>query len=97
MNEWVWVWLGLAVIFTVAEVIEGGGFTGPWALGAGAAACLEWFSAPISWQWTAFVGLSSVVFVVWRRAAHPVAPSMHSRSRRDENAAIAAQEHPPTG
>ena len=71
MNEWFWVWVGLAVIFTVAEIIEGGGFVGPWALGATVAAVLELTSAPIDWQWAAFIGLSGTVFVLWQRLFHP--------------------------
>lgn len=71
MNEWFWVWVGLAVIFTVAEIIEGGGFIGPWALGAAVAAVLELLASPVNWQWAAFIGISSIVFIAWRRVFYP--------------------------
>lgn len=72
MNLWFWVWVALAGIFAVAELIEEGWFIGPWALGSASAALLEYLSAPINWQWAAFLGISATTFVAIRRIFYPV-------------------------
>ena len=65
---WIWVWIMLAVILAIAEMIAGGGLLLPFGIGAALAALLE-FTAPgsITWQWAAFLGLSSVLLVGWAR------------------------------
>lgn len=73
VNPWFWVWVALVIVFTVAEIIEGGGFIGPWAVGALAAAVLEAAGSSIDLQWVAFIGLSSIGVIGWRRLMHPVA------------------------
>ncbi len=67
MNEWVWVWVGLAVILAVAEVVQPGWLYLPWAIGAALAAALEFAGVHIWWQWGVFVGVSSVIFVIAQR------------------------------
>lgn len=97
MNDWFWVWLGLVAVFTVAEIIEGGGFVGPWALGAAAAAVLEALSASITLQWLAFIGLSGLVFVIWRRTFYPVTrpqTSSAGAARAAEKSPASARERP---
>lgn len=85
MNEWFWVWLALVVIFTVAEIIEGGGFVGPWAVGAAVAALFELLSLPIEAQWIAFIGVSSVLVVAWRRTFHPIQRAAHAATEPEED------------
>ena len=58
----------LAVILAVAEMIAGGGLLLPFGIGAALAALLEYIApGSITWQWAAFLGLSSVLLVVWAR------------------------------
>ena len=65
---WIWVWVLLALILSVAEVVSGGFYALPFAIGAIVAAGLE-FIRPrsIEWQWLAFLGVSSAIFVVAQR------------------------------
>ncbi len=62
-----WAWVSLAVIFALAESVNGGLLVLPWAFGAGAAAVLEALGAPMSWQWLTFLALSSVLLVAGQR------------------------------
>lgn len=73
MNIWLWVWVALAVILSVAEIFTAGFFLLPFGIGAGIAALLEFvWPGSIGWQWAAFVGLSSLLLVVLRRFADRV-------------------------
>ncbi|MDZ4168126.1 MAG: NfeD family protein [Coriobacteriia bacterium] len=69
--DWVWVWVSLAVILSVAEIFTGGFFLLPFGIGAAVAALIQFFWGPssIGWQWAAFVGVSSVLLVTMRRFA----------------------------
>jgi len=65
---WIWVWIMLAIILAVAEMIAGGGLLLPFAIGAALAALLEYIApGSTTWQWAAFLGLSSVLLVVRAR------------------------------
>lgn len=73
VNIWFWVWVALAVILSVAEIFTAGFFLLPFGIGAAVAAALEFFApGSIGWQWTAFVGISSLMLVVLRRFADRV-------------------------
>lgn len=72
MNEWFWVWVLLAVVFSVAEIFTGGFFVLPFGVGAACAAALEFFGIGIGWQWAAFLGVSVVVLVLARRLSNLV-------------------------
>lgn len=67
MNLWFWAWVALAVIFALAESVNGGLLVLPWSFGAAAAAILDALGAPMSWQWITFVVLSSVLLVLGQR------------------------------
>jgi len=67
MNLWFWAWVSLAVIFALAESVNGGLLVLPWAFGAAAAAGLDALGAPMSWQWLTFLVLSSVLLVAGQR------------------------------
>ena len=65
-NEiWRWVWLGLAVVMALAEIVTAGFFILPFALGAAVAFILAWLGAAVALQWAAFVVLSiaSLIFL----------------------------------
>lgn len=64
-NEvWRWVWLGMAVVMGLAEIVTAGFFILPFALGASVAFILAWIGVDVGWQWGAFVVLS-IVSLVW--------------------------------
>jgi membrane protein implicated in regulation of membrane protease activity len=60
-------WIALAVIFVVGEVLSPGWLLLPFGIGAACAAAIELIGGPSSWQWLAFVGVSSVLLVVSQR------------------------------
>lgn len=67
---WIWVWLVFAVIMAVGEWLEGGGFLLPFAVGASAAALMEWlWPGSSTGQWIAFLSITSVLTIVIRRRA----------------------------
>lgn len=67
MQLWFWAWVALAVVFAIAESVNGGLLVLPWAFGAAAAAALEALGAPVPWQWLTFVALSSILLVAGQR------------------------------
>ena len=68
-----WVWVVLAVVFSVAEIFTAGFFMLPFGIGAACAAALEFFwPGTIALQWIAFVGISSLLLVGLRRFANQV-------------------------
>lgn len=62
-----WAWIIVAVVCALGESVAGGFYSLPWAIGAAAAAILEVMHVSHGWQWTALVGVSSVIFVVGQR------------------------------
>lgn len=71
--DWVWVWVSLAVILSVAEIFTGGFFLLPFGIGAAVAALLQFiWPGSIGWQWAAFIGVSSVLLVTMRRFAEHI-------------------------
>jgi membrane protein implicated in regulation of membrane protease activity len=72
-NVWLWVWVALAVILSVAEIFTAGFFLLPFGIGAAVAAVLELvWPGSIAWQWVAFIGVSSLLLVGLRRFASHV-------------------------
>ena len=67
MHLWFWAWVTLAVLFAIAESVNGGLLVLPWSLGAASAAALDALGATPQWQWIAFVGVSSVLLVLAQR------------------------------
>lgn len=66
---WFWMWLGAAVLMSVAEMFTAGFFMLPIGLGAAVAAVLAWFDVPLMWQWVAFLGSSAAFFLALRGVA----------------------------
>lgn len=67
VNLWFWAWVVLAIIFAIAESVNGSLLVLPWAFGAAAAAVLDAMGAPIAWQWITFLVLSSALLVAGQR------------------------------
>lgn len=67
-NElWRWVWTGLAVLLSVAEIFTAGFFLLPFGIGAAAAALLAWVGVGLVLQWLAFIAVSIVALVGLQR------------------------------
>ncbi len=66
MDYWFWVWLVAAVMLSAAEIFTAGFFMLPFGVGAALAAVLAFFDVALVWQWTAFVGLSSLLLFTLR-------------------------------
>lgn len=60
-------WVALAAILFIAEALDPQRLVLPFAVGAATAAVVAWSGGPSSWQWLAFVGVSSVLLVVLQR------------------------------
>jgi membrane protein implicated in regulation of membrane protease activity len=71
LDVWPWVWLGIAVVFALVElVVVGGSFIVlPWAASAFVASILAFYDAPIEAQWLTFVLGGSVLFLLLYRWA----------------------------
>jgi membrane protein implicated in regulation of membrane protease activity len=67
VNPWFWAWITLVVVFALGEAVTGGLLILPWAFGAVVAAALEALRLPVSWQWIAFLVVSSVLTVLGQR------------------------------
>ena len=72
MDAWFWVWLGLAAVFSIAELFTAGFFLLPFGIGAAVAALLNVLSVPLGWQWVAFIGASALSLLLLRRVAERI-------------------------
>lgn len=67
-NEmWRWLWTGLAVVLSIAEIFTMGFFLLPFGIGAAAAAVLAWLNAGILAQWIVFFIVSAASLWVTQR------------------------------
>ena len=64
-----WIWVGIAAVFTVAEIFTAGFFLFPFAVGAGVAALVNFLGLPMWLQWICFLGISGVLVAFSRRLA----------------------------
>ncbi len=67
-NElWRWLWLGLATVLGIGEVLTAGFFLLPFVIGAGMAALVAWLGiAPLA-QWLVFFGISLLSWALLHR------------------------------
>jgi membrane protein implicated in regulation of membrane protease activity len=67
-NElWRWLWLGLAAVLGIGEVLTAGFFLLPFVIGAGMAALVAWLGiAPLA-QWLVFFGISLLSWALLHR------------------------------
>lgn len=84
VDVWTWMWLGLAVVLAVGEILTAGFFLLPFGIGAAVAAVLSAFSVGLLWQWVAFIAVTVVSLIFFRRFAKRVAdqPSIATGSAR---------------
>ena len=67
-NEvWRWVWVGLAVFMSLAEIFTAGFFMLPFAIGAGLAAVAAWLDLGGAVQWVLFFAGTGVSMLYLRR------------------------------
>lgn len=71
LNLWPWIWLGIAVVFALVElVVVGGSFIIlPWAASAFIAAILAFYDVSIEIQWAVFVFGGAILFALLYRWA----------------------------
>ncbi|MEZ5263408.1 MAG: NfeD family protein [Acidimicrobiales bacterium] len=71
LNLWPWVWLGVAVVFTIVELtVLGGNFILlPWAISAFVASLLGFAEAPVVAQWLVFAIGGAMLFGLFYRLA----------------------------
>jgi len=67
MDYGFWLWLGAAVLLSVAEIFTAGFFLLPFGIGAAAAAAVTYFNYSVAWQWTAFIAISGLSLFALRR------------------------------
>ncbi len=63
---WFWIWVSLAALLLVAEIFTAGFFMLPFGVGAAIAALLAFLDVGLVWQWTAFIAVSVVCFLLLR-------------------------------
>jgi membrane protein implicated in regulation of membrane protease activity len=66
---WFWIWLVLAAILAVGEMLTASFFLLPFALGAAIAAVAHFLGAPLWLQWAAFIVVSIVALFALRPLA----------------------------
>ena len=64
---WRWLWLGLAVLLGIGEVVTAGCVLLPFVIGGGAAAVVSWLGLSILAQWLVFFGVSLLSWAVLHR------------------------------
>lgn len=71
LDVWPWIWLGIAVLFALVElVVVGGSFIIlPWSASAFVAAILAFYDVSIEIQWAVFVFGGALLFAVLYRWA----------------------------
>ena len=72
MDAWFWVWLGLAAMFSIAELFTAGFFLLPFGIGAALAAVLNLLGVSVGWQWVAFIGGSFAALLPMRHLAERI-------------------------
>jgi inner membrane protein len=76
LTDWLpWIWLILAIIFTIAEIFTAGFFLISFGVGAGAAAVVAFFHFGFLVQLGAFVAVSALMLALLR----PFAQRVYSR------------------
>ncbi len=66
---WRWLWLGIAVVLGVGEMVTAGFFMLPFAIGAAIATLLAWADVSITVQLVVFISTSLIAVVALRRFA----------------------------
>ncbi len=74
MRAWFWAWLVVALAIGIVSALTRDRASSPFAAGALAAAALEALHGSPVWEWTAFLGVSAVLFLAvnsaWYRRRH---------------------------
>lgn len=68
-NLWRWLWLGIAVVLGIGEMLTAGFFMLPFAIGAAIAALLAWAQVALVVQLVVFIAVSLAAVVALRRFA----------------------------
>ena len=92
-DMWQWIWLGMALLLAIGEMLTAGFFMLPFAVGAGVAAILAFFDVAVPIQFLVFLGTSILALVALRRfAASDHEPSYPVGAKRYVGAAALVLE-----
>jgi membrane protein implicated in regulation of membrane protease activity len=83
VRPWFWGWLVTCVALAIASALARDRASAPFAVGAAAAAALEAFRATPTAEWTAFLVVSSAVFILVNRRRYR---ARHAPGATDEPA-----------
>ncbi|MDO8964598.1 MAG: hypothetical protein Q7W30_08940 [Coriobacteriia bacterium] len=81
MRPWFWGWLIAAAALALVSLVTRDRATAPFAAGAFTATALEAFRASPAVEWSAFLVVSSVVFIAVNRHRYR---ARHGRGRADD-------------
>jgi len=85
-ETWRWIWLGLGVVFSIAEIMVAGTFfLLPFGVGAFAAAIVAFATANLTATWAVFIGTSVVAFATLVPLGRRLDRSAESRERVGAN------------
>lgn len=85
-ETWRWIWLGLGVFFSVAEIVVAGTFfLLPFGVGAFAAAIVAFATASVTAAWVVFVATSVVAFATLVPLGRRLDRTAESRERVGAN------------
>jgi membrane protein implicated in regulation of membrane protease activity len=80
---WFWVWIVLAAVLLVGEMLTTSFFMLPFALGAAVAALTEALGGNLIWQWVAFIVISVISLILFRPLAKRITPRNSQKSGVD--------------
>lgn len=87
IENWRWIWLAVAAVFGIGEMLTAGFFLLPFAVGAAVSAVLAWVGVGVAWQWAAFLVTSVAGLVFMRRFTADEQPGPNIGANRYAGAA----------
>jgi len=69
MDAVFWAWITVTVVLVVGEILSGGLYVLPFALGSASAAALSAAGVSAGWRWIALLTISSALTILIRRLA----------------------------
>jgi membrane protein implicated in regulation of membrane protease activity len=87
---WFWGWLIVAAAIALTSAVMRDRASAPFAAGAAVSALVEALGGSPGWEWVAFAGVSSVLFVAFNRRRQR---ARHARSAAGRHHASHAPKH----
>ena len=92
IEMWRWIWIGVAIVLGIGELLTAGLFMLPFAIGAVAAGVLAFFNVPVWLQIVVFLGTSIAALFGMRRFARDEQPLHPVGAKRFVGAAALVTE-----